>query len=94
MLVLPSRVSLTPCRQVFYNFTEERDPETLSRLHSKARQDAEWVLKKVRVGAAAAAALVATAAAATRMIDGCCMLCKCTLKGSDSRSSSCNSVAV
>ncbi|KAF6258386.1 hypothetical protein COO60DRAFT_1519093 [Scenedesmus sp. NREL 46B-D3] len=33
-------------RQVFYNFTEERDPETLSRLHTKARQDAEWVLNK------------------------------------------------
>uniref|UniRef100_A0A383WCJ0 LYR motif-containing protein 9 n=1 Tax=Tetradesmus obliquus TaxID=3088 RepID=A0A383WCJ0_TETOB len=33
-------------RQVFYNFTEERDPETLTRLHSKAREDAEWVLKK------------------------------------------------
>lgn len=33
-------------RQVFYNFTEEREPETLTRLHSKAREDAEWVLKK------------------------------------------------
>jgi hypothetical protein len=33
---------------VFYNFTEERDPETLTRLHTKAREDAEWVLKKVR----------------------------------------------
>jgi hypothetical protein len=63
---------------VFYNFTEESDPETLSRLHSKARQDAEWVLKKVRqqqgvqqqpqhgyaAGMAAAAAAAAYAAVA------------------------------
>jgi hypothetical protein len=35
-------------RQYFANWNTESDPEVIQQLHAKARQDATWVLDKVR----------------------------------------------
>jgi hypothetical protein len=35
-------------RQYFANWNTETDPAVLQQLHTKARQDASWVLQKVR----------------------------------------------
>lgn len=35
-------------RQYFANWNTESDPEVIQQLHSKARQDAQWILSKVR----------------------------------------------
>lgn len=36
-------------RQYFANWNTESDPEVIQQLHTKARQDAAWVLQKVCV---------------------------------------------
>jgi len=37
-------------RQTFINFTDEQDPERVAQLVERARQDAQWVVAKVRGG--------------------------------------------